>query len=169
MKLPQANVTSSDRWLIDTGPGKGLVKETSHYLNQCSRGSLTPYDIRHYERDGVSNHQPHDCLLNRLLRRRSKKTSKLRITGLCAGNSPMTGEFPAQRIRNAENVSIWWRHHDVHVSHSIHTHMVGDPFRYHVSLFNNSNAPLFKIYAISIDSDNSVECRYYAVQRKTIN
>ena len=30
---------------------------------------------RHNERDGVSNHQPHDC--------------------------------------NAENVSIWWRHHDV--------------------------------------------------------
>ena len=48
---------------------------------------------RHY--DGVSNHQPHDCLLNRLFRRRSKKTSKLRITGLCAGNLPMTGEFPA--------------------------------------------------------------------------
>ena len=36
----------------------------------------------------VSNHQPHDCLLNRLFRRRSKKTSKLRVTGLCAGNSP---------------------------------------------------------------------------------
>ena len=24
--------------------------------------------------DGVSNHQPHDCLLNRLFRRKSKKT-----------------------------------------------------------------------------------------------
>ena len=36
-------------------------------------------------RDSVSNHQPHDCLLNRLFRRRSKKTSKLRVTGLCAG------------------------------------------------------------------------------------
>ena len=42
---------------------------------------------RHNEHDGVSNHQPHDCLLNRLYRRRSKKTSKLRVTGLCAGNS----------------------------------------------------------------------------------
>ena len=31
---------------------------------------------------------------------------------LCAGNSPVTGEFPAQRASNAENVSIWWRHHD---------------------------------------------------------
>ena len=45
---------------------------------------------RHNGRDGVLNHQPHDCLLNRLFRRRSKKTSKLRVTGLCAGNSPVT-------------------------------------------------------------------------------
>ena len=62
-------------------------------------------------RDSVSNHQPHDCLLNRLFRRRSKKTSKLRVTGLCEGNSLVTGEFPAQMASNAENVSIWWRHH----------------------------------------------------------
>ena len=68
---------------------------------------------RHNGRDSVSNHQPHDCLLNRLFRRRSKKTSKLRVTGLCAGNSPGTGEFPAQMASYAENVSIWWRHHVV--------------------------------------------------------
>ena len=35
--------------------------------------------------DGISNHQPHHCLLNRLFRHRSKKTSKLCATGLCAG------------------------------------------------------------------------------------
>ena len=40
---------------------------------------------RHDGPDGVSNHQPHECLLKRLFRRRSKKTSKLRVTGLCAG------------------------------------------------------------------------------------
>ena len=68
---------------------------------------------RHNEHDSVSNHQPHDCLLNRLFRRRSKKTSKLRVTGLCAGNSPGTGEFPAQMASYAKNVSIWWRHHDM--------------------------------------------------------
>ena len=45
------------------------------------------------------------------IRRRSKKTKKLRVTGLCAGNSLGTGEFPAQMANNAENVSIWWRHH----------------------------------------------------------
>ena len=68
---------------------------------------------RHNGRDSVSNHQPHDCSLNRLFRRRSKKTSKLRLTDLCTGNSPGTGEFPAQKGSYAENVSIWWRHHDI--------------------------------------------------------
>ena len=43
---------------------------------------------RHNGCDSVSNHQPHHCLLNRLFRRRSKKTPKLRVTGLCVGNSP---------------------------------------------------------------------------------
>ena len=59
----------------------------------------------------VSNHRRLDCLLDRLFRRRSGKTSKFRVTGLCEGNSPVTGEFPTQRASNAENVSIWWRHH----------------------------------------------------------
>ena len=59
---------------------------------------------RHNGRDGVSNHQPHDCLLKRSFRPRSKKTSKLRVTGLCVGNSPLTGQWRG-------NVSIWWRHH----------------------------------------------------------
>ena len=66
----------------------------------------------HNECDGISNRQPYDCLLRCLVRRRSKKTSKLRITGLCEGNSPVTGEFPAQRASNSEKVSIWWCHHD---------------------------------------------------------
>ena len=35
------------------------------------------------------------------------------VTGLCAGNSPVTGEFPAQRASDAENVFIWWRHNDM--------------------------------------------------------
>ena len=67
---------------------------------------------RHNELDGVSDHQPHDRLLTCLFRHRWKKTSKLRVTGLCEGNSPGTGDFPAQKASNAENVSIWWRHHD---------------------------------------------------------
>ena len=79
---------------------------------------------RHNERDGVSNQRRVDGLLNRLIRRRSKKTSKLRVTGLCEGNSQVAGEFPSQRANNAENGSIWWRHHDTeHIHIYIHIHM----------------------------------------------
>ena len=79
--------------------------------SQRVNNAKTSLQWRHNGHDGISNHQPHSRLLNRLFRRRSKKTSKLRVTGLCAGNSPVTGDFPAQRASNAENVSIWWRHH----------------------------------------------------------
>ena len=62
-------------------------------------------------RDGISKHQLHDCLLSSLFRQRSKKLSQLWVTGVCAGNLPITEEFPAQRASNAENVSIRWRQH----------------------------------------------------------
>ena len=62
--------------------------------------------------DGISNHRHLKCLLRRLFRHRSKKTSKLCVTGLCEGNSLLTSEFPSQRASNMENVSIWWRHHE---------------------------------------------------------
>ena len=67
---------------------------------------------RQNEQDGVWNHWHLDCLLNWLFK--SKKTSKLRVIGLCDGNTPMAGGFPAQRASNAENVSIWWRHRDLY-------------------------------------------------------
>ena len=86
----------------------GTVIHVYHWRYICNQLSLL---WRNNGCDSVSNHQPQDCLLNRLFRRRSKKTSKLRVTGLCAGNSPVTGEFPAQMASNAENVSIWWRHY----------------------------------------------------------
>ena len=79
--------------------------------NKTTRMFCGTLQWRHDERDGVSNHRPYDCFLNRLFRLRSKQTSKLRVNGLCEGNSPVTGEFPAQRASSAENVSIWWRHH----------------------------------------------------------
>ena len=67
---------------------------------------------RYNERDGISNDRRLDSLLNCLLRRRLKKTSKLRITGLCEENPPVTSVFPSQRASNADNVSIWWRHRE---------------------------------------------------------
>ena len=88
-----------------------------HTLGSIYMTNIIALQWRHNGRDGVSNQQPQGCLLNRLFRRRSKKTSKFRVTGLCAVNSPVTGEFPAQRASNAENASIWWRHHGSSILH----------------------------------------------------
>ena len=77
-------------------------------LQSCTKPSICYQQCgmslqwRHNGHDGVSNHQLHQCLLNPLFGRRSKKTSKLRVTGLCVGNSPGTGEFPAQMASNVE-------------------------------------------------------------------
>ena len=60
----------------------------------------------HNEQDGILNHRRLDCLLHRLFKRKSKKTSKFRITDLCQGNPPVIGGFS-----NAENGSIWWHNH----------------------------------------------------------
>ena len=95
-------------FILDNVMTWNVFRITTH----CEASLLVTLQWRHNQRDGVSNHQPRDCLLNHLFRRRSKKTSKHRVTGLCAGNSPGTGEFPAQMASYAENVSIWWRHHD---------------------------------------------------------
>ena len=59
---------------------------------------------RHNWRNGVSSLH---CLLNCLFRRRSKKTSKLRVTDLCGGNYLVTGDFPAQKASKSKNVQIW--------------------------------------------------------------
>ena len=61
------------------------------------RSQCVALQWRHNGHDGVSNNQPYDCLLNRLFRRRSKTISKLRVTGLCTGNSPVTGESTGDR------------------------------------------------------------------------
>ena len=84
-----------------------------HYGFKISFILIVTLQWRHNERDGVSDHQTHDSLLNRLFRRRSKKTSKLRVTDLCVRNSRVTGEFPTQRASTAENFSIWCRHYDL--------------------------------------------------------
>ena len=67
---------------------------------------------RRNQRDGVSSHQPHDCLLNRLFKPKIKENIKAPRHRPFRGNSPVSGEFPAQRASNAENVSIWWRYHE---------------------------------------------------------
>ena len=95
-------------------------------------GLLSRLQWHHNWRNNVSNNQPHHCLLSRLFRRRSKKISKLRATGLCAGNSPGTGEFPAQMATKAENISIWWRHH------ANQAHTLGSQWSTSIILITNS-------------------------------
>ena len=102
--MPAINMSFQCDWM--NGRNFGTNPYLDHY------GDISSLRWRHNGHDSVSNHQPRDCFLNRLFRHRSKKTSKLRVIGLCAGNSPEAGEFPAQIASNAENVSIWWRHHD---------------------------------------------------------
>ena len=94
---------------------------------------------RHNGHGSVSNHH---CLLNRLFGCKSKKTSKLRVTGLCVGNSPGTGEFPTQMASNAENVSIWWRHH-ASIKY-ICEHSLPTPAKYLLDAFDIENKKLLK-------------------------
>ena len=96
LKYEYKQQTNQQRWKHNLRRSAGVIIQWTKVRLQW------PIYIDH---DGVSNHQPHDCLLNRLFKPRSKKTSKLRVTGLCAGNSPVTGEFPTQKASNAENVS----------------------------------------------------------------
>ena len=73
LRFIRESLYQQDRvFLVNRGPYSKL---------SLSKGSTLQW--RHNGRDGVSNHQPHDCLLNRLFRRRSKKTSNLCVTGLC--------------------------------------------------------------------------------------
>ena len=76
------------------------------WFNRLTYYVINSLRRRHNEHDGLSSHLPRDCLLNRLFRRKPKKTSKLRVTGLCEGNSSVTDEFPTQMASDAENVSI---------------------------------------------------------------
>ena len=113
------------------------------WVSIFSRRSL---QWRHNGHDGVSNHQPQHCLLTRLFGRRSNKTSKLRVTGLCAGNSPGTGEFPAQMASNAENVSIWWRHHVSPRPHTRHSSVSISCTHNHITSIKMGNIGLHSIY-----------------------
>ena len=75
-----------------------------HLWGTTMQGPYNPRSLqwRHNGRNGVSNHQSRDYLLNRLFKALIKGTSKLRSTGPCEGNSPGTGKFPAQRASNAK-------------------------------------------------------------------
>ena len=74
---------------------KTLCFATQELVMTISRETIhLALQWRHNEHAGLSNHQPHDCWLNRSFWRRSEKISNLHVTGFCEGNSPVTGEFP---------------------------------------------------------------------------
>ena len=80
----QSHVKHCNAWLCNDPPLPREYILVNSYI--CSNWLALRW--RHNDHDDGSNHQPHGCLLNRLFRRKSKKTSKLRVTGLCVGNSP---------------------------------------------------------------------------------
>ena len=94
-------------WYVDMM----MIYTTPKLGHHCARRCLSHYGDVIMGTIASQITEPHHCLLIHLFRHGSKKTSKFRVTGLCAGNSPVTGEFPAQKASNAEKVSIWWRHH----------------------------------------------------------
>ena len=94
------NKKSSDNWKYnivgDTRETMVLLESTWHLWGV----------LQHRQQVAIFH-----CLFNCWFKRRSKKTSKLHVTGLCAWHSPVTSVFLAQKASNAENVSIWRRHH----------------------------------------------------------
>ena len=107
--MKEHNCAIYDRWLIRKLPRRKRLLWLKIIM---IIEDLWPLQWRHNQAHGVSNHQRLHCVLNYWFRRRSKTTSKLRVTGLCVGNSPVTGECPAQKSSDAENVFIRWHHHD---------------------------------------------------------
>ena len=106
-------------------PWNILFVELNYFVTVCllsfefsagHHGTHRSIQWRHSEHDGVSNDRRLDCLLSLLFRRRSKKTSKLHVTGLRDGNPPVTGGFPSQRASNTESASVWWCHYGGHRS-----------------------------------------------------
>ena len=76
----------------------------------------SPSQWRHNGHDGISNHKSHHCLLNRLFRCKSKKTSKLRVTGFVQGihrwpvNSPHKGPVTQKKFPFDDIIvkSVYW-------------------------------------------------------------
>ena len=109
----------------------------SHSINRHGTNLLL-LQWRHNGRDGVSNPVPR--LFAQPFDQTQIKKSKLRVTGLCEGNTPVTGGFPSQRTSNAENVSVWWRHH----GQSINRHGVNLLLLGYSTYYQHQNYHIFK-------------------------
>ena len=80
--------TKQSNFIITRSPFSKILTKPSSIGRVWTVPSSSTLQWRHNDHGGVPNHQPHRCLFNRIFRRRSKKISKLRVTGLYAGNSP---------------------------------------------------------------------------------
>ena len=78
-----------------------------------------------------------------------KKNIKPRHWPLC-GNSPVTGEFPAQRASSAENAHIWWRHHGLVNQHCMRARAKGIHRANEMPLLDKGN--IMEIFSILIQN-----------------
>ena len=122
---------------------------------------VIPLQWHHNEHDSISDNRHLDCLLSRLFRRRSNKTSKLQFTGLFGWNPSWTGRFPSQRAGDAENVSIWWCHHGGPWRHEMAEY--GILWNVIVSIFNNIDITQFHCCVITILHAHNVWCDHPVV------
>ena len=119
-RTPPQYVPKQNRYTIQPkGPVIGNV--VTHSLNELlaiwrlfldSSQSHQTLQWRHNERDGISNHQPRDCLFNRLFKAQIKENIK------APRHWPSWGEFtgdrwiPRTKGQYHGKASIWWRHHE---------------------------------------------------------
>ena len=139
---------------------------------------------RHNGHGNVSNHQPHDYLLSPLFRRRSKKTSKLRVIGLCAGNSPGTDysrhKWPVTRKMfpfddfimvkiswHKGNTVSWWPHHlmEITIYGKVILYWFGPQVTLFASLFEGSLFATFNLptYSCKGIQNHARESRGYSL------
>ena len=95
-----------------------MMQFAFHFVRPSGHPSMHPTTLLHYSdaiMSAMASKTTGAPIVSQIvcLKRRSKKTPKLCVIGLCEGNSPVTGEFPLQRASNAEKISNWWCHHDV--------------------------------------------------------
>ena len=117
MEIP---IPENGAFLVNKRPRRIWVnKPYGSNKNSCHNQSKTKHNKTmsllwcHNGHDGISNHQPCHCLLNRSdvdQRKHQSSTSLAFVWGIhwWPVNSPHKG------ASNKESVSIWWRHHDIY-------------------------------------------------------
>ena len=116
----KVRITGPFVWEIHRWPEQENTDRCSIWCNNDFHVDLyTAWTLqwRHNGRDGISNNQRLACLLNRLFRHSSKKTSKLRVTDLYEGNLPMNSPHKRPLTRKMSpfddvimKMATRWRH-----------------------------------------------------------